>query len=121
MEDKKYRYYRATFDDFDFDFCISFKKGTSPNKKKRKICKAIKVRLKCVHYHRVRDRYGEDYMLNKYDLDPNQPDSIDKVWTVDKPKYHLNDLVKLPECEGCRLEAPGQRDHMEPGGCLYQE
>jgi hypothetical protein len=25
------------------------------------------------------------------------------------------------KCLGCRYDRPGQRDHMEVGGCLYQE
>ncbi len=30
-------------------------------------------------------------------------------------------VSKGKQCPGCINHAPGQRDHMGPGGCLYQE
>lgn len=34
--------------------------------------------------------------------------------------YNIISIEQTSNCEACRLELPGQRAHMEIGGCLYQ-
>ena len=39
----------------------------------------------------------------------------------DGEKYcKVTEIIEIPKCEGCQIEACGQRDHMlHPNGCLH--
>ena len=122
-DDKYYRYYRVEFKDFGFDVIVGFHQSMNREEKKTKIKRKIKERLKVSHFDKVRDRYGNDYVGNKYHVNLIQSDwsePINTIWYSDRPRYKILSLTKLPKCEGCRLNCPGQDDHMDVDGCLYQ-
>ncbi len=122
-DDKYYRYYRVEFKEFSFDVCVGFYTFMGRKEKKVRITRKIKSRLRVSHFHQVRDNMGDDWLIDKYKTNLKQEDwtdPINAVWYSDRPRYKMISLTKLPKCEGCRLECPGQDDHMDIDGCLYQ-
>ena len=124
-------YYRVTFEDFDLD--ISFDPRSNHenitldkdiNLDNKDILNTILTELKQYHYYAIRNKYTDDEMEQVYNVDMGSDnmdwdDIVNIVWNHDNPTYTPLSIKKLSSCEGCRMEAPGQMDHMDIGGCMY--
>jgi hypothetical protein len=115
-------YYNINFGDFDLDVVISLDDIKTGTNKKKLIRDELRYSLKIYHYTISTNGYTPNDIKDIYGVDPindSWDHVISTVWDCDKPKYTAKSIRKLPSCEGCRFDAPGQKDHMYVGGCLY--
>lgn len=115
-------YYRINFGTFDLDIAISINDLTKGVTKKDLIRTELRSALKTYHYINSTLEYTQQDIIDIYSVDP-RIDSWDNVvstiWDYDRPKYKAKNIKKLPNCEGCRYNASGLKDHMQIGGCSY--
>lgn len=115
-------YYRIDFGSFELDIVISLDEITSSVSKRDLIKDQLRYSLKTYHYSVATKEYNARDIYDIYGID-TKLDSwdhvISTVWDYDRPIYKARNITKLPTCEGCRINAPGQDDHMQVGGCLY--
>ena len=116
-------YYRVTFDDFELDINIqTHKTKTMAELIKRELNRAVTNYL----YYEITKYYEEYEIEDMFDVDfDNQEFSyimkqvVKKYRLNNNQKYKARNIKRLPACEGCRINAPGQNAHMDIGGCLY--
>lgn len=115
-------YYRIDFGDFELDVSLFSDIELSGVERKKLFKEELSIRLKDHHYNITTETYKDSEIERIYglDLENDEWDHItNTIWDHDQPTYVAYGVTKLPYCEGCRLDAPGQRDHMDVGGCLY--
>ena len=119
-------YYRATFDDFYLDINIPSGNKTKTRKKliKRELNKAVTCYLyfmitKNLNDEEIENEYGVNFDTQKFSKIMKH--AVNKYMLDNNKKYKAQNIKRLPQCEGCRLDALGQNSHMEPGGCLYMD
>lgn len=118
-------YYRATFDDFEIDINIPSRKNKTKTRKeliKRELNKAVTNYLyytltKNLSHDEIEIMYGVDFQMQTISKIIRQV--VNKYRLTNKQLYKTKIIKRLPQCEGCRLDAPDQNSHMELGGCLY--
>ena len=115
-------HYRINFGTFNIDIAILINEISPDITKKDLIRNELRTALKTYHYTDATKDYTSRDIQDIYGIDTSN-DSwdhiISTVWDFDKPRYKAKSIKKLPACEGCRYNAPEQRDHMRVGGCLY--
>jgi len=113
-----FKYYRVNFDHFSLDISVKNKENIN-----RRLSRQLSKELRWHHLGRTIDRYGFDYVIKICNTDPTDDWDVASVrlWKHDNPHYTYTSITELPDCEGCRWESPAQLDHMDIGGCLYQE
>lgn len=117
------RYFRVYFSNFHIDVTVEHNLYDDKEQKKANIKNAIQSEIKIHHANEMHDIHGASNFNYIYGISYNDR-CEDIVWEQDKrhymKRYKIKKVEKLSPCEGCRLNAPGQRDHMDIGGCLYQ-
>lgn len=115
-------YYRINFGTFNIDICICLEELSDTITKKQLIKNELRYSIKTYHYTHATKDYNNEDIIDIYGIDPKNTswdNLISTVWDYDKPSYKSVSIVKLPSCEGCRLNSLSQYDHMDIGGCLY--
>ena len=116
---EKVLHYSVDFETFDLEFSI-YPDNNMDNIQKL-FEKVMKQQIKNYHFDLVRNIYTTNDMKEIYGIDIDNDDwdeMVKSVWYQDKPSYKAIKVNKLSSCEGCRIGALGQRDHMDIGGCL---
>lgn len=114
-------HYRIDFGDFNIDIAI-LTDDISPGITRKDLIRAeLRSALKTHHYMSATSGYTIEDIHDIYGIDPSDSwdNIVSTIWDFDQPKYKAKSIKKLPSCEGCRYNAPGQKDHMQIGGCLY--
>jgi hypothetical protein len=79
----------------------------------KRLYQVFATRQNCNTPHECRvEVYTGDHILDKAE------DAL--VEKFGRKSYQITKIIEIPKCEGCQIEACGQRDHMDhPDGCLH--
>jgi hypothetical protein len=114
--------YIINFGDFDLNITISLTDVKSDTNRKKLVRDELRSCLKTYHYINSTKDFTPNDIKDIYGVDPNNDTwdhVISTVWDFDRPNYKARSIKKLPNCNGCILKSPEQKDHMYVGGCMH--